>query len=88
MPSRTPVSTASPTYDPPSQEAAKHYARGSHEKAGHHAHVAHGHHLHATHHAEEAPKYHVEEYGSKSYLAVEAVIGIRDGGEPIFSPHL
>ena len=42
------------------KEAAKHYASGSHEKAGHHAHVAHGHHLHATHHAEEAAKHHVE----------------------------
>jgi hypothetical protein len=47
------------------KEAAKHYASGSHEKAGHHAHVAHGHHLHATHHAEEAAKHHVEEHGSK-----------------------
>jgi hypothetical protein len=47
------------------KEAAKHYASGSHEKAGHHAHLAHGHHLHATHHAEEAAKLHTQEHGSK-----------------------
>jgi len=47
------------------EKPPQHHASGSHEKAGHHAHIAHGHHLHATHHAEEAAKHHAEEHGSK-----------------------
>jgi len=44
----------------------KEHEAGSHEKAGHHAHVAQGHHNLATHHADEAAKHHAEQHdGSK-----------------------